>query len=127
MTINQTCQAECSPTLSEGQACVSTAATACGGEIQITECKCADAKNCLTCATDNTKCASCLSGYKFESDKCETCEDGYAKTGDFCFATGKESGNLSGGAVTGIVIAVLVVVGAVGGGLAYYFIKKAKK
>ncbi|KAH0576117.1 Cysteine-rich membrane protein 1 [Spironucleus salmonicida] len=127
MTINQTCQADCNPVQTDGQACVGTGTTACGNEAQITECKCTDAKNCLTCGTDKAKCGSCLQGYKFESNACKTCEDGVVKIGDFCFIPRKEAGNLSGGAVTGIVIAVLVVVGAVGGGLAYYFIKKGKK
>ncbi|KAH0576045.1 Cysteine-rich membrane protein 1 [Spironucleus salmonicida] len=127
MTINQTCQADCSPALSEGQACVGTTGITCGNEAKITECKCTNAKNCLTCNSDNKKCTSCLPGYKLEADECKNCDDGAEQTGAFCFAPRKESGNLSGGAVTGIVIAVLVVAGGVGGGLAYYFIKRAKK
>eukprot|EP00702_Spironucleus_salmonicida_P001567 EST42858.1 Cysteine-rich membrane protein 1 [Spironucleus salmonicida] len=127
MSINQTCEKNCSTALVNGNACIGTDSSACGSKGQITECKCANAKNCLICNDSNTTCGSCLPGYKFESDKCEKCEDGYSKTGDFCFIPRKEAGNLSGGAVTGIVISVLVVVGAVGGGLAYYFIKKGKK
>ncbi|KAH0575904.1 Cysteine-rich membrane protein 1 [Spironucleus salmonicida] len=127
MSIKYTCEKNCSTALEDGNACIGTESAPCGSEGQITECKCSNVKNCLTCNASKTKCGSCLSGYKFEFDECNQCEDGAEQTGTFCFATRKESGNLSGGAVTGIVIAVLVVAGGVGGGLAYYFIKKGKK
>ncbi|KAH0575854.1 Cysteine-rich membrane protein 1 [Spironucleus salmonicida] len=127
ITIHQTCQTDCGTVLAEGNACIGDSAATCGDKVQTTECKCTNAKNCLICNHNNTKCGSCLPGYKFESDECQKCDDGAEQTGAFCFSTRKEYVSLSGGTVTKIVIAVLVVAGGAGGVLTYYFIKKAKK
>eukprot|EP00702_Spironucleus_salmonicida_P001091 EST42382.1 Cysteine-rich membrane protein 2 [Spironucleus salmonicida] len=90
---------------------------------------CIDSKNyrlfegkCML--TPQGKCGSCLLGYVLKDEKCQECVEGDEKIGDFCFLAVIPSRNLSRGAVAGILVAILVIVGAVGGGLAFYFIKK---
>ncbi|KAH0575791.1 Cysteine-rich membrane protein 1 [Spironucleus salmonicida] len=102
-------------------------------------------------------CATCLKGMKMDdNDRCMDCAVGYRKFVGRCWPIVPEpdipiapvdpevpvvpivpvvpvdpeapaSNKLGGGAVTGIVIGVILVVGAVAGGLAYYFIKRGKK
>eukprot|EP00702_Spironucleus_salmonicida_P004093 EST45384.1 Cysteine-rich membrane protein 2 [Spironucleus salmonicida] len=111
MSINQTGEVNCSDPVTEGKACASRVEVSCGSEQQITTCKCQTALNCLECnSEDPTKCKLSMKVFKFEYGLCTICEDGYDSLGDFCFAYQANSGrNLSGGAVAGIVVAVLVV------------------
>ncbi|KAH0569548.1 Cysteine-rich membrane protein 2 [Spironucleus salmonicida] len=127
MSINQTCEKDCTGTLAEGKACTAEAIVDCGSSSQVTACKCDTAANCLQCnSSDSKKCASCMPGYKLENEKCTTCADGATAVGSFCFLQGETlSTNLSSGAVAGIVIAVLVVAGGVAGA-AFWYMKKSK-
>eukprot|EP00702_Spironucleus_salmonicida_P001354 EST42645.1 Cysteine-rich membrane protein 1 [Spironucleus salmonicida] len=123
-----TCQATAVP---EGGTCTDASCT-CGKDSPDTCTGCIDKRNYVfivgKCTGRGTnKCLTCLPGYILKDDNCTDCAVEAEKVGDFCFIPRKEAGNLSGGAVTGIMIAVLIVVGAVGGGLVYYFIKRAKK
>ncbi|KAH0571811.1 Cysteine-rich membrane protein 2 [Spironucleus salmonicida] len=79
-----------------------------------------------------TSCIACLIGYILEDGNCKKCDSGYAKLGDYCFQSDAQKeeeipNKLSGGAIAGIVVGVALIVLAVGGGLAYYFINKQKK
>ncbi|KAH0575917.1 Cysteine-rich membrane protein 2 [Spironucleus salmonicida] len=123
-----TCQATAVP---EGGTCTDARCTCgkdspdtCTGCIDLTNYRFANEK-CIGLGTN--KCLTCLPGYIFKDDNCTDCAVAAEKVGDFCVIPRKEAGNLSGGAVSGIMIAVLIVVGTVGGGLAYYFIKRANK
>ncbi|KAH0569703.1 Cysteine-rich membrane protein 1 [Spironucleus salmonicida] len=112
------------------------------------QCVCEGPKNCAQCSNDAKSCSLCLKNMKIGADgKCSECADGLVMVGKICTKDEVVAGevpvppapepvvpepevntqNLSGGAVTGIVIGVLLVVGAVGGGLAYYFVRKGKK
>ncbi|KAH0576016.1 Cysteine-rich membrane protein 2 [Spironucleus salmonicida] len=127
MSINQTCEKNCTGELEDGNVCTAEVIVECGGNDQITACKCKDAANCLKChSSDNKKCESCMTGYKFVNQQCDSCIDGYTAVGKLCFPQDDTlSTNLSGGAVAGIVIAVLIVVGGVAGG-AFWYMKKSK-
>ncbi|KAH0569925.1 Cysteine-rich membrane protein 1 [Spironucleus salmonicida] len=129
ITIHHGCQNQCKVVEKEGEACVRGSARACGSEEQITSCKCGNVINCLTCSDNKKSCGSCLPGFKLKGDTCSDCTDEAEKIGFLCFlpAPDNPGSNLSGGAVTGIVIGVLALVGAIGGGVAFYFIKKSKR
>ncbi|KAH0569640.1 Cysteine-rich membrane protein 1 [Spironucleus salmonicida] len=111
-------------------------------------CVCNGPQNCAECTRDGSSCQSCLTNMKKGTDgKCSECADGLVMVGKICTKDdvvagevpvppgpdpvvpepGVNSYRLSGGAVAGIVIGVLLVVGAVGGGLAYYFVRRGKK
>ncbi|EET02512.1 VSP [Giardia duodenalis ATCC 50581] len=106
-------------------------------------------KSCATCTTAVSTCDICADGYYKSSDKCIACDKGDAsitgvrncvdcappasKTGPvLCYLMkgdvidpGKKS-SLSGGAIAGIIIAVILVVGGLAGFLCWWFICRGK-
>ena len=75
-----------------------------------------DGSQCIACDIDG--CAKCS-----EASKCSQCGDGYKLEGDTCVHTG---GNLSPGAIAGISVAAVVVVGGLVGFLCWWFICRGK-
>ncbi|ESU40340.1 Variant-specific surface protein, partial [Giardia duodenalis] len=71
---------------------------------------------CVTC--DIAGCSACRA-----DNMCEACSDGYRLEGDTCVRTG---GNLSTGAIAGISVAAVVVVGGLVGFLCWWFICRGK-
>ncbi|ESU41386.1 Variant-specific surface protein [Giardia duodenalis] len=71
---------------------------------------------CVTCSI--TGCSTCKA-----DNVCEACSDGYRLEGDTCVRTG---GNLSTGAIAGISVAVIAVVGGLVGFLCWWFICRGK-
>ncbi|KAH0576174.1 Cysteine-rich membrane protein 1 [Spironucleus salmonicida] len=127
-TIDGKCIAECAG-IADGQFCQDGTSTSCSAS-STSQCKCANMFRCATCNDNKTQCATCLAGYAINTEgNCTDCAYGYEPVAAICLplSSSGEGSNFSGGAVAGIVVAVLIVVGAVGGGLAYYFVKKAKK
>ncbi|KAH0569943.1 Cysteine-rich membrane protein 1 [Spironucleus salmonicida] len=156
ITIHHDCQDSCNIVVKDGEVCVKGSVRACGSVQQVTSCKCGNATNCLTCSSQSNVCGSCLPGFKFSGQQCSDCTDKAEKIGFLCFLPAPPAppspptppspsgpvdpsnpvsppdpnvpdSNLSGGAVTGIVIGVLALVGVIGGGVAFYFIKKSKR
>ncbi|KAH0576070.1 Cysteine-rich membrane protein 2 [Spironucleus salmonicida] len=128
MSIKQTCEKDCTPVLTNGKACVGGKAVECDDDYdQITACKCGAAANCQECNERNmSTCESCMPGYKLIGGSCTQCAVGATTVGLFCFDPSIGSQNfLSGGAIAGIVIAVLVVIGLVAGG-AFWYVKRSK-
>ncbi|KAH0573029.1 Cysteine-rich membrane protein 2 [Spironucleus salmonicida] len=128
LTIDGTCTAACAG-IQDGNYCKNGTATKCEGSIT-SECKCGEKKSCATCNTDSSACETCLPNITKTADgDCSDCAEGYESVGLLCISTStleSNGTNLGGGAVAGIIVGVLVVLGAVGGGLTYYFIKKSK-
>ena len=71
---------------------------------------------CVTC--DIAGCSACRA-----DNACEACGDGYRLESDTCVRTG---GNLSTGAIAGISVAAVVVVGGLVGFLCWWFICRGK-
>ena len=75
-----------------------------------------DGKQCIPCNISG--CTRCS-----EASKCSQCGDGYRLEGDTCVSTG---GNLSSGAIAGISVAAVVVVGGLVGFLCWWFVCRGK-
>ncbi|KAH0569940.1 Cysteine-rich membrane protein 1 [Spironucleus salmonicida] len=111
-------------------------------------CSCDDVSDCATCAYVNKEwtCDACFRNMtKDMQGLCTLCQPGFEKVGVLCLAVEVDpnppgpvpvpgpsdpadpSNKLSTGATVGIVIGALVAVGAIGGGLAFYFIRRSKK
>ncbi|ESU40190.1 Variant-specific surface protein [Giardia duodenalis] len=73
---------------------------------------------CIACDIDG--CARCS-----EASKCSQCGDGYQLESDTCVSTGGGS-NLSSGAIAGISVATVVVVGGLVGFLCWWFVCRGK-
>ncbi|KAH0576035.1 Cysteine-rich membrane protein 2 [Spironucleus salmonicida] len=126
-TIQQTCQPICASHVPDGSACDDGVSKPCGAETQITACQCTEKVNCFTCNSDNTQCETCLKGYKLVNGDCQTCVQDAEMIDDFCILGVQDNLNrsLSGGAVAGIVIAIIVIIGGIGGGV-FWYLKKSK-
>ncbi|KAH0569645.1 Cysteine-rich membrane protein 1 [Spironucleus salmonicida] len=127
-TIHGTCTLLCN-NLADGNYCKDGSPKPCAEGID-SACECEFASNCASCTTELNACETCLPNVVMGvAGTCNACAVGYKFIGDMCWAEQKSGGvnRIGTGAIVGIVVGVLVVVGAVGGGLAYYFIRKAKK
>ncbi|KAH0570875.1 Cysteine-rich membrane protein 2 [Spironucleus salmonicida] len=130
LTVDGQCTPKCA-NLAEGQYCRNGAPASC--DVHSTSaCKCGSAKNCAVCSGQNGGCGACLPHVLLDAaGACGACAEGYEAFGDLCVSAAGESPSpsdrLGGGAIAGIVIGVLAVTGAVGGGLAYYFTMRSKK
>ncbi|KAH0570043.1 Cysteine-rich membrane protein 1 [Spironucleus salmonicida] len=127
-TVEGKCTVECKG-ITDGNYCLDGTPTACSSNSS-SECNCSGNGHCTQCDRDNTQCSNCLVNYMInDSGDCSNCANGYDELNGICLKIESQGGstNFSGGAIAGIVIASLVVVGVIGGGLAYYFIKKLKR
>ncbi|KAH0570789.1 Cysteine-rich membrane protein 2 [Spironucleus salmonicida] len=127
-TINGKCTPQCN-NIADGNYCNDGAAAPCTAGLT-SQCTCGDKQNCASCNMTESKCETCLPNSKLnESGSCTSCEDGFEMIGTMCWpveADGTIDDNkLGGGAIAGIVIAVLVVAGAVGAGV--WFMMKKKR
>ena len=86
--------------------------TACDGGKALT----GSGYGCVTCSVPG--CSTCRA-----DNACEACSDGYRLEGETCVRTG---GNLSTGAIAGISVAAVVVVGGLVGFLCWWFICRGK-
>ncbi|KAH0569696.1 Cysteine-rich membrane protein 1 [Spironucleus salmonicida] len=127
-TIHGTCTLLCEG-MGNGNYCKDGSPTACVAGLD-SACQCGVASNCASCNSSSNGCETCLPNVvKGDDGACSACAVGYKFIGDMCWADqqGSEANKIGTGAIVGIVVGVLAVVVAVGGGLAYYFIRKGKK
>ncbi|KAH0569715.1 Cysteine-rich membrane protein 1 [Spironucleus salmonicida] len=127
-TIHGTCTVLCEG-MADGNYCKDGVATVCAEGLD-SACKCGFVQNCASCNTAKDACATCLPNVILGAGRtCTDCASGFKPIGNMCWPEQQGSGGnkIGTGAIVGIVVGVLVVVGAVGSGLAYYFIRKAKK
>ena len=103
----RTCEA---PTAATGMAAAKY--TACDGSKKPT----GSGYGCVTCSIAG--CSTCRA-----DNVCEACGDGYRLEGEACVSTGP---NLSTGAIAGISVAVIAVVGGLVGFLCWWFICRGK-
>ena len=87
--------------------------TACDGSKKPTS----SGYGCVTCSI--AECTSCRA-----DNMCEACSDGHRLEGGTCVRTG--GGNLSTGAIAGISVAAVVVVGGLVGFLCWWFVCRGK-
>ncbi|KAH0575850.1 Cysteine-rich membrane protein 2 [Spironucleus salmonicida] len=133
-TVEGQCTAICE-NIQNGNYCKNGVPTACGDGLT-SECKCGDAINCASCTPTKNKCATCLPHMKFDSTgKCAECDDGYELRAKMCWLSETQDpppvpgpvpvvvNKLGGGAIAGITIAVVIVVGVVCVGT-FLFMKK---
>ncbi|KAE8301208.1 VSP [Giardia duodenalis] len=78
-----------------------------------------DGSGCVTCSVGD--CKSCVM-----DDVCGECSDGYSLEGGKCVSSGSNRSGLSTGAIAGISVAVIVVVGGLIGFLCWWFICRGK-
>eukprot|EP00701_Giardia_intestinalis_P003544 XP_001707368.1 VSP [Giardia lamblia ATCC 50803] len=79
--------------------------------------------------TDGTKCIACnIDGCVrcSEENKCGQCSDGYRLEGGRCVSSGANRSGLSAGAIAGISVAVVAVVGGLVGFLCWWFVCRGK-
>ncbi|KAH0569539.1 Cysteine-rich membrane protein 1 [Spironucleus salmonicida] len=127
-TIDGKCTASCN-SLQDGQYCKNGVPTLCAEGLD-SACRCGAVRSCASCNDKKTACETCLPNtVKAKDGTCSECAEGYEILAGMCWAKqdAGQQNKIGGGAIAGIIIGVLVVAGAVGGGLAYYFIKKARK
>eukprot|EP00701_Giardia_intestinalis_P003909 XP_001707733.1 VSP [Giardia lamblia ATCC 50803] len=78
-----------------------------------------DGSGCVTCSVGD--CKSCVM-----DDVCGECSDGYSLEGGKCVSSGANRSGLSTGAIAGISVAVVVVVGGLVGFLCWWFLCRGK-
>eukprot|EP00701_Giardia_intestinalis_P000115 XP_001703939.1 VSP [Giardia lamblia ATCC 50803] len=78
-----------------------------------------DGSGCVLCSVGG--CKSCV-----VDDVCGECVDGYNLEGDKCVSSGANRSGLSTGAIAGISVAVIVVIGGLVGFLCWWFVCRGK-
>ena len=108
-----------------------------------TKCVTCTVTNCATCSADNV-CEVCTDGYRknggnyekctlenckacaSDASTCTECVEGYTLEGGKCVSSSTNKSGLSTGAIAGISVAALVVVGGLVGFLCWWFICRGK-
>ncbi|KAH0573109.1 Cysteine-rich membrane protein 2 [Spironucleus salmonicida] len=113
-TLEGQCTEECE-NIQNGYYCENGVSKSCS-ESLTSECKCGEASNCASCDETGEKCKTCLPHMKFnQRGECGECDDGYELRTKMCWLSENQDpsvvNKLGGGAIAGIIIGVLIVVG----------------